>query len=463
MPPPTPKPDDDLEAINNPTVTTSDNHNESADEISSDEAASPYSAFNFKDFPDLPRERHPDPSGKCYVSCSRKRSDRNMIRCQSCMIWAHCLCVGEKADYIGVWVCHFCRLSSYRVAKISLDIHSLNMKYSNLEKKYNDVSSELQALTKTNTDLVQQVQKLQHENHQLKSKNSTPFPKNKSLIIGDSISRDIEPQDSTQLEVKSISGATMSMVKTTLESLETDNKKFDNIYLVVGSNDCANAQKTSQSITASAKELFDQSKKLSPNVVFSSIIPRTDDPNAHLKSDSVNQSIKRLCSQFNIKFVDNNGSFLTADRSTNDALLLDGLHLNDKGTQKLISNLGVRAAPRKRGTVRQNPSNQNNIQAVRRNVPSLMSTNWNKPYSQNNSFRQTEFNRPQRFPSQHQTWNSSIPNYYPTTNNQWNPPATQWNQQPSFNPSRFCSSCQQPGHSSQNCFLGNNYNYSYPI
>ena len=263
-------------------------------------------------------------------------------------------------------------------------------------------------------------------------KNSTPFPKNKSLIIGDSISRDIEPQDSTQLEVKSISGATMLMVKTTLESLETDNKKFDNIYLIVGSNDCANAQKTSQSITASAKELFDQSKKLSPNVVFSSIIPCTDDPNAHLKSDSVNQSIKRLCSQFNIKLVDNNGSFLTADRSTNDALLLDGLHLNDKGTQKLISNLGVRAAPRKRGTVRQNPSNQNNIQTVRRNVPSLMSTN--KPYSQNNSFRQTEFNRPQRFPSQHQTWNSSIPKYYPTTNNQWNPPATQWNQQPSFNP-----------------------------
>ena len=68
MPPPTPKPDDDLEAINNPTVTTSDNHNESADAISSDEATSPYSAFNFKDFPDLPRERHPDPSGKCYVS-----------------------------------------------------------------------------------------------------------------------------------------------------------------------------------------------------------------------------------------------------------------------------------------------------------------------------------------------------------------------------------------------------------
>ena len=76
---------------------------------------------------------------------------------------------------------------------------------------------------------------------------------------------------------------------------------FDNIYLVVGSNDCANAQKTCQSIIDSAKELFDQSKKLSPNVVFSSIIPRTDDPNAHLKSD--NQSIKRLCSQFNIKLL----------------------------------------------------------------------------------------------------------------------------------------------------------------
>ena len=98
-------------------------------------------------------------------------------------------------------------------------------------------------------------------------KNSTTFPENNSLVICDFIYRDIEPQDSTKLEVKSISGATMSMVKTTLESLETDNKKFDNIYLVVGSNDCANAQNTSQPITDSAKELFDQSKKLSFPVI----------------------------------------------------------------------------------------------------------------------------------------------------------------------------------------------------
>ena len=58
--------------------------------------------------------------------------------------------------------------------------------------------------------------------------------------------------------------------------------------------------------------------------------------------------LKTLCHQSNVKHVDNNGIFFTADHSPNDALLSDGFHLNVKGIIKLISNHGVEAAPRSR-------------------------------------------------------------------------------------------------------------------
>ena len=425
---------------------------------------------------DLPVSLQPDPSGKCYTSCDRKHDRAGMIRCQSCMLMAHNTCVGEKRDYNGTWICHFCRLSSQRIAQMFSAFNTfkndITLKFDDLEQKYKDVNTELQALRVTNTDLVQQVQKLQNENQQLKSSKNNPTCTSKTLVIGDSIIRDFEPQDQTTLHVKSVSGANISMIKTTLETLHSEGNKYDKIFLVVGSKDCATSQKNVQSITNSAKDLFDQAKKLSNNIYFSSVLPRTDDANAKMKAESANLSIKTICNQNNVKFIDNDGSFLTADRTPIDALLLDGLHLNDRGTRKLITNLGIQAAQRKRQSFRQLNPTFNGTPARAANVPPLIPSRWNQSNIGPNQFKSPV----QMNPQHHSTWNphqNIAMNYYsgqplPPVN-QWTAPTAgpwipqppqyfnqvrQYQQPPDYNPARYCTTCRQQGHSHQTCLLG---------
>ena len=78
---------------------------------------------------------------------------------------------------------------------------------------------------------------------------------------------------------------------------------------------------------------------MSNKVTLSSILPRTDDDSAQLKSGNVNLSLNNMCNQYdNVTFSDQDGAFRLADESVNDALLLgDELHPNYKGTQKLIN------------------------------------------------------------------------------------------------------------------------------
>ena len=196
-----------------------------------------------------------------------------------------------------------------------------------------------------------QLQNSHKEIQRLKSKddNITPATQTstKSLVIGDSVLRDFEATDANKLEVRSLSGATFISIKDTLKLYESDNKRYDNIYIIAGTNDCSKQSSTASIINA-AGEVFNQAKKISNNILFSSITPRTDSGPANLKIQNVNLSLKNLCSQSNVKFIDNDGTFLTSDKSPNDALLLDGLHLNDRGTTKLITNLGIKASPKKR-------------------------------------------------------------------------------------------------------------------
>ena len=103
--------------------------------------------------------------------------------------------------------------------------------------------------------------------------------------------------------------------------------------------------------------------------MFSSITPRTDSGPANLKVQNVNLSLKILCSQSNVKFIDIDGTFLTSNKSPNDALLLDGLHLNDRGTTNLITNLGIEAFPKKRRPKQTTRINNNNY------IPPFLPTN----------------------------------------------------------------------------------------
>ena len=311
-----------------------------------------------------------------------------------------------------------------------------------------------------------------------------PFKATKSLVIGDSLIRDFEPKDSSKLEIKSISGANISVIKSTLEKLENDGKKYHTVYLIIGTNDCANRQATSHTITNDTAELFAQAKKIADHIVYSSIIPRTDDNSAKLKVETANPALKTLCGQYNVKYVDNDGLFYTADRSPNDALLLDGLHLNDKGSAKLIENLNLDATPRKR-----RPKQATQYYQTRNQITPLLSKNAPNNRQQYNQMSNSWFppntlryHSSRRFPADNTTYQTPSHNPKDPRNIQWNQQPLRWdqlhqqqnwnqstawcNQRPDqwpigttqlgndFSAVRYCTSCYQQGHSAQNCSLG---------
>ena len=84
-------------------------------------------------------------------------------------------------------------------------------------------------------------------------------------------------------------------------------------------------------------------------VKLGSIIPRTDNSRAQLKSENVNLKFKELCERnINTQFVNNDPSFRLADMSINNGFLLpDGLHLSPQGSEKLIKNFNVKASVRR--------------------------------------------------------------------------------------------------------------------
>ena len=475
------------------TTTQSDNemtHSEEpiSDDLETDSSSHSMTLDSARTPADIPVEKYPDPSGRCIISCSRK-SDRNMIRCISCMMWAHCTCVGEKADYQGVWSCFLCQNSSskinFLVNQISSLKHEFLSKLKICEKKYTEINLELQNLRETNSDLVLQLQNSHKEIQRLKSKddNTTPATQTttKSLVIGDSILRDFEATDANKLEVRSLSGATFISIKDTLKLYESDNKRYDNIYIIAGTNDCSKQSSTASIINA-AGEVFNQAKKISNNILFSSITPRTDNGPANLKVQNVNLSLKNLCSQSNVKFIDNDGTFLTSDKSPNDALLLDGLHLNDRGTTKLITNLGIKASPKKRRPKQTTRINNNNY------IPPLLPTNYNQALPCTYGSQNYSSQKPQHTPPSSNNlpgWNQQIswsdqqraawtqPMFpWNQTPSRWNQNITQWNHSqmplnqhqaaPSYLPqARYCLTCRQHGHSTQECPLGNYNNQNH--
>ena len=129
-----------------------------------------------------------------------------------------------------------------------------------------------------------------------------PFKATKSLVIGDSLIRDFEPKVSSKLEIKSISGANISVIKSTLQKPENEGKKYHTVYLIVETNDCTNRQATSHTITNDTAELFAQAKKIEDHIVYPSIIPRTDDNSAKLKAETANPALKTLCGLYSVKY-----------------------------------------------------------------------------------------------------------------------------------------------------------------
>ena len=150
--------------------------------------------------------------------------------------------------------------------------------------------------------------------------------------------------------IRSFSGAKLCFIKNKLETFAQNKKCFSNVYIVAGSNDCAVLNTSTDSILQDATEVLKVASQIANKVFFSSIISRTDNGQAQLKSENTNLKIREMCARMpKVSYIDNDKNFRFADMSPNDAYLdMFGLHLNKQGTERLIKNLRVNAVFRNR-------------------------------------------------------------------------------------------------------------------
>ena len=166
-------------------------------------------------------------------------------------------------------------------------------------------------------------------NDTITSQNKGGTNRKKTLIVGDSIVKNIEGWRlnkimKSSVAVKSIPDATTKGMKHHIKGCLEDNS-LDSIILHVGTNNLKNKE----SVEDIANDIMDIAifiRNEKTNVFVSGLTVGLND-----KGKSVNSLLKRRCDEEKICFVDNT--------NINVGMLNNsGLHLNERGTTRLVNN-----------------------------------------------------------------------------------------------------------------------------
>ena len=320
----------------------------------------------------------------CYDDCKHGGAwkQKMMIRCILCMKWIHYECSGDSdsdLEISGSWCCDKCRNMPHSVNSIMKQLCDENV---TLQKRLLECISERENLKiqleiaksaansprrdgldmslqqqnvnliSTNNLLMNELAKSNNELRELRSRNERLTEEQskvqgtnqkdaglKNLIIGSSIIRDFHAEAIENADVTCMSGAKCIDIS---NELRRKNKKYNNVTVVIGGNDCDKCLDTDK-ITKDMLDVVSNAKSCAQgSVKISSICPRTNNPDTQSRIDAVNKRLKESSNISDFAFIDNENIFRLQDGSINDGYLLnDGVHLTSRGSEKLATNLGV--------------------------------------------------------------------------------------------------------------------------
>ena len=184
---------------------------------------------------------------------------------------------------------------------------------------------------KTGDSRKQNDQNRAHKRDGFKQKNKTQKKLPVTVILSDSLVKDIKGWElfdkSRKVVTKHFSGANTTDMKSYL--LPTKSRNPENIVLHCGTNNLKK-ENSANEFSNDIIEVALLRKSDNNNVLVSGIIPRSDKLNA--KATEVNRHLKNECHKRNICFISN--SNINPKYDCNKS----GLHLNWKGTNKLVEN-----------------------------------------------------------------------------------------------------------------------------
>ena len=274
----------------------------------------------------------------CIEKCKHGRSSDpvgvEMIRCCICATWYHNECVDlPDEEATGVWPCMSCRLMPSQVRLMQQQISTLMSINESLSQQVNHIATLLEK--KCTSDPIDD------NSDDDEDYDEDPEPSG-SLIIGDSLLRNIKSSCS-DLSVECHSGAHFSDIRKCLKTINPKKKRFMDLYVVCGTNDTA-TKKPGEKIVKDCVSVIDLAKERATNVHLSSIPPRIDNKVDQSKIDEVNESLGTAARNKEVSFIMQEKNFMFRDGTVDESLLnpADGLHLSEKGTSRLLDNLGLK-------------------------------------------------------------------------------------------------------------------------
>lgn len=265
-----------------------------------------------------------------------------IVECSLCQTRYHKQCVGVKpTSKPACWICVCCK-------DIPNLIKSLMLKSDSQEKDIKDLRTENETLTNIIHEQRTVIEKIQQRNSSVDSINKendifvassqgqNKDDKKTTLLIGDSILRDVNEKGLENTKVKCVRGAKVADIRDQLSGGILDS--VDTVIMHVGTNNCNSDENTLSGIQE-YETLVSELNTRAPTVkkVLSTICPRTDTHDTRAKQ--FNNEIRRIAGANNCDLVDNDETFRPqgyVDRNTVDRR---GLHLSKEGTSRLLSNI----------------------------------------------------------------------------------------------------------------------------
>jgi hypothetical protein len=322
---------------------------------------------NPKEFIDS-TENNPEEILYCLEDCKydRKEKSRNkpltMICCSLCSKWYHNDCVWLTKDATPmIWPCPQCcdvysnlikirekfedTVSELRVSlqRAHKDLDRANRYLDEAREECSQLKDDTKVLNDQLTVMKSRVTVLEND---IQRKTWQSFRNKRSLLIGDSIIRDIDEEKLMKTVVKSIPGAKVEDVAQQFFEGEMSDEPLSNIYVCVGTNDCADEYMEAETVTSSYKSMVEEMRKQvsePSQVVISSVLPRKDNADHQTRVETLNCALSDMAKSVGATFINNDVNFKLADGDINDGYLLpsDHLHLTKQGTNKLVKNMTI--------------------------------------------------------------------------------------------------------------------------
>ena len=143
--------------------------------------------------------------------------------------------------------------------------------------------------------------------------------------------------------VTAIAGANVTDV---VKHLKEDDNTYKSIICCVGTNNCSAEDFNSDVITESYKDIITAAKakvRDPKEIRIVSVPPRSDSEDHQENVDMLNTCLELLAQVDGVTFIKNDLTFKLSDGTPNDGYLLkDGLHLNNRGTNRIARNIKLK-------------------------------------------------------------------------------------------------------------------------